>query len=342
MRFVDEARILVKAGKGGPGLVSFRREKFVPKGGPDGGDGGMGGEVIIVAQRNLHTLLDLTHRHHFAAKNGRPGGPNQATGKSGSDCVIEVPVGVQVFGPDGDLLADLTEPGQQFVAAGGGRGGKGNRHFVSSTMRAPRFAQPGEPGEEAELKLELKLLAEVGLVGKPNAGKSTLLAALSAARPKIAGYPFTTLTPNLGVVRAGEDRSFVMADVPGLIEGAHTGTGLGIRFLKHIERTRLLLHLVEVTDLDADEPMAEVSAIRGELEAHSAELVNRPRVLVVTKMDLTGADEILRRAEPALTAAGEEVMAVSAVARKGLDDLVAMTYHRLERLRGKEDDERLH
>ncbi len=342
MKFVDEARVEVKAGQGGPGLVSFRRERFLPKGGPDGGDGGRGGDVILTADPRLGTLLDAAWRRKYAAQDGRPGGPNNRTGRQGDDCLIRVPVGTQVFAVDeagtDELLADLDAPDQTFVVAAGGRGGKGNRHFVSSTHRTPRLAQPGEPGEERTIRLELKLLAQVGLVGRPNAGKSTLLSRVSRARPKIADYPFTTLTPNLGVVQLDVDRSMVMADVPGLIEGAHAGAGLGVRFLRHLERTRLLLHLVDVMDLGREEPRAVIDAVVDELQAHGAGLAERPRILVVTKMDLSGADEIFDRVKPALSALGDEIFAVSAVTGRGIDDLLWAAKRRLDELEAEEDD----
>jgi GTP-binding protein len=343
MKFVDEARIEVRAGDGGPGLVSFRRERRLPKGGPDGGDGGAGGDVIVVADGRMTTLWDVVLTRRFAAERGRPGGPNNRTGRRGQDCLVRLPVGTLVFdldAPETDqLLVDLDAPGRQQTVARGGRGGKGNRHFVSSTRRAPKFAQPGEPGEERSLRLELKLLAQVGLVGLPNAGKSTLLAAVSRARPKIAPYPFTTLTPHLGVIRLDEDRSFVMADIPGLIEGAHLGAGLGDRFLRHLARTRLLLHLVDVMDLAGEDPRARTMAVVRELAAHDPELAARPRLLVVTKMDLTGADQTLEAARPALEEA--QIYPVSAVTGRGVRELLAAAWDHLERIRTREEEHAL-
>ncbi len=345
MKFVDEARIEVRAGDGGPGLVSFRRERHLPRGGPDGGDGGSGGDVIVVADGRMTTLWDVVLTRRFAAEKGRSGGPNNRTGRRGKDCQVRLPVGTLVFDLDAAgaerLLVDLDAPGRRQVVAQGGRGGKGNRHFVSSTHRAPKFAQPGEPGEERSLRLELKLLAQVGLVGLPNAGKSTLLSAVSRARPKIAPYPFTTLTPHLGVVRLDEDRSFVMADIPGLIEGAHQGAGLGDRFLRHIERTRLLLHLVDVMDLAGEDPLARTRAVVRELAAHDPGLAARPRLLVVTKMDLTGADQTLEAARPDLEEAGHEIYPVSAVTGRGVRELLTAAMDHLERIRTQEEDHAL-
>ena len=251
MKFIDEVTITVLAGKGGSGCVSFRREKYVPRGGPDGGDGGEGGSVIFEASERKHSLLDFRYRNLFRAETGRNGSGQNKHGRGGEDLVVETPVGTALKDPaTGEIFADLTEAGTKKVAAKGGRGGKGNAHFVSSTHRTPRFAQEGQPGEERELRLELKLIADVGLVGLPNAGKSTLISVISAARPKIADYPFTTLTPNLGVVQYDDAPPFVIADVPGLIEGAHHGAGLGVRFLKHIERTRVLVHVIDVSKVN--------------------------------------------------------------------------------------------
>ena len=255
--------ITVVAGKGGNGCVSFRREKYVPRGGPDGGGGGEGGSVVVEASQRKHSLLDFRYRNLFRAEPGRNGAGQNRQGRSGEDLVVEVPVGTMAKDPlTGEILSDLTEAGQRWIAAKGGRGGKGNSHFVSSTHRTPRFAQEGQPGDERNLKLELKLIADVGLVGLPNAGKSTLVAAVSAARPKIADYPFTTLTPNLGVVQYDDAPPFVMADVPGLIEGAHEGAGLGVRFLKHIERTRLLVHVIDLSRVASGQPPGAVQTDR--------------------------------------------------------------------------------
>jgi GTP-binding protein len=293
VKFVDEALIKVQAGNGGRGMVSFRREKFIPFGGPDGGDGGDGGSVYLVADPGLNTLADFRYRRTFKAQNGEPGGSADCTGKGGADLEIVVPVGTVICDVDTDeTLGDLTHGGERVLVARGGRGGLGNQHFKSSTNRTPRKATPGYPGERRELKLELKLIADVGLLGLPNAGKSTLIRAVSAARPRVADYPFTTLHPNLGVVYVGEHKSFVMADIPGLIEGAAEGAGLGIRFLKHLQRTRLLLHLVDVAPPDPEaDPVKDARAIAAELEKFSPELAGRERWLVLNKLDLLPQSE---------------------------------------------------
>lgn len=292
MKFVDEATIDVQAGDGGNGCVSFRREKYIPFGGPDGGDGGDGGSVYLVADSNLNTLADFRFERRFQAQRGENGRGRNCTGKSGDDREVRVPVGTLVYQDDTDeLMGDLVENGQRLLVARGGFHGLGNLRYKSSTNRAPRQSKPGTPGEQRRLRLELKLLADVGLLGKPNAGKSTLIRAVSAARPKVADYPFTTLYPNLGVVRAGPQRSFVVADIPGLIEGAAEGAGLGVQFLKHLSRTGLLLHLVDVAPLDGSDPVADVRAIVRELEKFSAELAARERWLVLNKVDLLSTAE---------------------------------------------------
>ncbi|MDR2055544.1 MAG: GTPase ObgE [Desulfovibrio sp.] len=297
MRFVDEADILVRAGNGGHGCVSFRREKFVPRGGPDGGDGGGGGSVILKADERLLSLYDFRVKRLYEAKHGRPGQGGQRSGRSGEDLEIGLPVGTLVFmkTPDGErLLADLSEPGSRVTAAKGGRGGKGNEHFKSSTMRAPRFAQPGEAGEEFTLRLELKILADVGLIGLPNAGKSTFISRVSAARPKIADYPFTTLTPNLGVMtdEAAPDKRLVVADIPGLIAGAHMGLGLGGRFLKHVERTRFLVHILSAEDVGDDAPWAGFELVNEELRRFDPELAERRQIEVINKIDLLPGERL--------------------------------------------------
>lgn len=287
MKFVDEATIDVKAGDGGNGCVSFRREKYIPFGGPDGGDGGDGGSVFLVADGNLNTLADFRFERRFQARRGENGRGRNCTGKSGDDCEVRVPVGTLVYDDDTDeLLGDLVADGQRLLVARGGFHGLGNVRYKSSTNRAPRQSKPGTPGEQRSLRLELKLLADVGLLGKPNAGKSTLIRAISAARPKVAEYPFTTLYPNLGVVRVSAHRSFVVADIPGLIEGAAEGAGLGVQFLKHLSRTGLLLHLVDVLPPDGSDPVADVRAIAAELRKFSGELAERERWLVLNKVDL--------------------------------------------------------
>ncbi len=326
MKFVDEAIIRVEGGAGGNGCVSFRREKFVPLGGPDGGNGGRGGSVWLEADAALNTLVDLRHRRLFRAARGRHGMGSDRNGRGGEDHIVRVPAGTLVHDADtGELIGDLTEPGQRLLVARGGAGGLGNAHFKSATNRAPREATPGEPGEARELRLELKLLADVGLVGLPNAGKSTLIGAVSAARPKVADYPFTTLHPHLGVVETGAGRGFVMADIPGLIEGAAQGAGLGVRFLKHLARTRLLLHLVDMAPVDpAADPAAAVRQVEAELEAYSPELAARERWLVLNKMDLVPVEERAARRDAIVAALGWEgpVHVISAAGREGTRALV--------------------
>lgn len=290
MKFIDEAKISVESGSGGKGCVSFRRERFIPKGGPDGGDGGRGADVVFLASTRRRTLQQFRYKREFKAPSGAAGQGSQKTGRSGEDLVIEVPPGTLIRDADsGDLLTDLATPGSRYVAAHGGRGGRGNARFKTATNRAPRHAQPGEPGEHRNLYLELKLLADVGLVGLPNAGKSTLITALSAATPKIGAYPFTTLSPHLGVVQTDWGEPFVVADIPGLIEGAHKGAGLGTRFLKHVERTRVLVHLIDAAAIDPADPLRDYQLINAELTAHKAELGAKPQVVVLNKMDLEAA-----------------------------------------------------
>jgi len=318
--FIDEAEIRVEAGKGGDGCVSFRREKYIPRGGPDGGDGGDGGSVILVAEEGVDSLASLTHRKQWKAADGQPGSSANCHGRSAEDLVVLVPPGTVVFDAQhGHVLKDLSAAGERVVAAGGGKGGKGNLRFKSSTNRAPRESTPGDPGEARTLRLELKVIADVGLVGKPNAGKSTLLSRLSRARPEIAAYPFTTKHPNLGRVQVDFDRSFIMADIPGLIEGAHEGVGLGHEFLRHIERAGILVHLVEPEPIDGTEPLANYRSIRAELEKHSAELGRRPEIAVVTKADLPAGRDVQQRLAEAV---GGEVLLISAVTGQGLNDLV--------------------
>ena len=322
MKFIDEATIAVQSGNGGAGCVSFRRERFVPRGGPDGGDGGKGGDVVLKTTDRKRTLYDFRFKRHFNAENGRPGGGRQKTGRNGKDIVIELPAGAVVRDAEtGAVLTDLAEADVAYVAAMGGRGGQGNRRFTTSTNRAPRFAQPGEPGQALTLHLELKLIADVGLVGLPNAGKSTLIQAVTAATPKIADYPFTTLSPNLGVVRTAWSEPFVMADIPGLIEGAHEGAGLGIRFLRHIERTRILVHLIDAPEIDPDDPLSVYRAVNRELALYKETLIRKPQLVVLNKMDRSGADVA---AELFREAAGDmPVLTISAVTGQGLDDLVS-------------------
>lgn len=330
MQFIDRAEIEVEAGKGGDGMVAFRREKYVPAGGPAGGNGGRGGSVILVAVENLQTLLDFRYAHHFKAEDGGRGGPNNCTGAAGKDLIIEVPCGTAVYDAQtGELLDDLIHSGQTFCVASGGKGGLGNKHFLSNRNRAPEYALPGLPGEQRTLRLELKLLAEVGIIGLPNAGKSTLIAALSAARPKVADYPFTTLIPNLGVVRKPSGDGTVFADIPGLIEGAHMGAGLGHEFLRHIERTRLLLHLVDVT---ASDPIVDYQTIEQELQAYGRGLAERPQILALNKVDAVDEETANAIAQQLATLSQTQVFQISAVSRKGLDALLQQVWSNLDRL----------
>lgn len=329
--FLDEATIHVAAGHGGRGAVAFRREKFVPKGGPSGGDGGGGGSVWLFADPSENTLLRYRFEKNFEAERGRHGEGSLRTGRSGEDLHLAVPVGTQVFDQDGILLLeDLAEPGKRWLAAKGGRGGKGNAFFTSSTRQAPRIAQPGEPGEERTLKLVLKLLADVGLVGFPNAGKSTLISRISAAKPEIADYPFTTLVPHLGVVNAGNFRSFVVADIPGLIEGAHQGRGLGDRFLRHIERCRVLAFLIDLSSSTGRDPVAELEILEGELAAYSPDLAARPRVILGTKLDALDDPERRETLRLAAEARGVAFLPISAVQGAGLPELVRLLETALE------------
>ena len=325
--FIDRVVVNVKAGDGGSGIISFRREKFVPLGGPDGGDGGRGGDVVVVGDANLSTLLDYTYRDSWSASSGEHGSGSNKSGRSGSDVQLPVPVGTVVRDLEtSELIGEILEDGQRAVVAHGGRGGKGNAHFVSSTHQAPREYQPGEDGEARTLELELKLIADVGLVGQPNAGKSTLLSVISAARPKIADYPFTTLSPNLGVVQLSDARTFVVADIPGIIEGAHEGRGLGLQFLRHIERTRILAFLVPVDSMDWQ---SEYDQLRREVGAYSVELAQKPHCVVFTKMDLLGNDP-----PPPIDAPDAfGVFAISAAGRTGLDPLLAAWWSRILELK---------
>ncbi|MBU2550350.1 MAG: GTPase ObgE [Proteobacteria bacterium] len=320
MKFVDQATITVRSGDGGPGCVSFRREKYVPKGGPDGGDGGRGGHVLLAASSQKDTLYRFHLNQHFKAKKGQSGRGKNQHGGNGADLVIQLPLGTIVSDAEtGAPLVDLSRPGMEFIVAEGGRGGQGNARFATSTNRAPRFAQPGEPGLEIRLRLELKLLADVGLIGLPNAGKSTLISRISGARPKIADYPFTTLIPNLGVVSDGGERSLVVADIPGLIEGASQGAGLGHRFLKHVQRCRLLVHLIDAGLIEADDPLRDYNRINTELAAFDPELAARRQIVVINKMDMPGADEAMARVQAALP--DREVLGVSALVGTGLSEL---------------------
>lgn len=326
MRFVDEALISVKAGKGGHGCVSFRREKYVPRGGPDGGDGGDGGNVIFKADGRLLSLYDFRLKHSYEARSGQPGMGSQCCGRKGDDLVLHLPVGTVVYArtEDGgeEMIADLSTKDEEVIIARGGRGGLGNEHFKTSTMRAPRFAQPGEPGEEFDLRLELKILADVGIIGLPNAGKSTFISQVSAAKPKIAAYPFTTLVPNLGVMidEIDPETRMVLADIPGLIEGASAGQGLGTRFLKHVERTRFLLHILSAEDVDDENPWAGFDLINAELAAFDAELAARAQIEAINKID-TISPERLEALKARAAADGREIFFISAKEGMGMDEL---------------------
>ncbi|RMF43061.1 MAG: GTPase ObgE, partial [Anaerolineae bacterium] len=318
--FVDEAKIFVKSGKGGDGMVHFRREKYVPRGGPDGGDGGHGGDVVLRVNPRLSTLAAFRQKRHFRAENGGNGGISNRTGKSADALVIEVPAGTVVYDDaTNQVLGDLTEPGQELVVCRGGRGGRGNVHFATSRRQVPRLAERGEPGEERWLRLELKLIADVGIVGVPNAGKSTFLSVVTNARPKIANYPFTTLEPNLGVAELDEENTLVLADIPGLIEGAHTGAGLGDQFLRHIQRTRVLIHLL---DGMAEDPLLDFQQINAELSLFDPALGEKPQVVVLNKMDLSDVQARWPQVEAALQARGVTPLAISAVAGKGVREVL--------------------
>lgn len=321
--FIDRAKIRVKAGDGGNGVTAFRREKFVPRGGPSGGDGGNGGDVWIEADEGLNTLLHLRYNPEHKAERGRHGEGSNRFGRHGEDAVVKVPVGTQVFDAEsGEILFDFTEPGQRYLAAKGGKGGWGNAHFATPTRRAPKFHYQGRPGQERELQLELKLIADVGLVGFPNAGKSTFISVISAAKPKIADYPFTTLEPNLGVVDMGDFKTFVVADIPGLIEGASEGAGLGDRFLRHVERTKLILHLVDVSSFSGRDPVEDYRVINSELAAYNEELAQRPQIVVATKIDALDDPERLESLKHEAKRDGKPFFAVSSVARTGVQELV--------------------
>lgn len=334
MQFVDEVYIQVKAGDGGNGVVSFRREKYIEYGGPDGGDGGDGGDVYLVADRNLNTLMDFRHTRHYEAERGKNGAGRNMTGHRGADKLIPVPIGTMAYDEEtGELIGDLTAEDQKLMVAKGGFHGLGNLRYKSSVNRAPRECKPGTPGELRQLRLELKVLADVGLLGLPNAGKSTLISAVSAARPKVANYPFTTLYPNLGVVRVGQLQSFVMADIPGLIEGAAEGAGLGIQFLKHLSRTSLLLHVVDVAPVDeSEDPVQSVRTIEKELEQYSDELTERPRWLVLNKIDLLPEDEREAHCQAIVEALDwqGEVCFISAATAQGTQDLCYRIMQTLE------------
>ena len=332
--FIDRVKIKIKAGDGGNGVTAFRREKFVPRGGPSGGDGGVGGDVWLESDEGLNTLLHLRYNPEHKAERGKHGEGSNRHGKDGESVTVKVPVGTQVFNAeDNELLFDFTEAGQRYLAAKGGKGGWGNAHFATPTRRAPKFHYTGRPGQEKELQLELKLIADVGLVGFPNAGKSTLISVISAAKPKIADYPFTTLEPNLGVVDMGDYKTFVVADIPGLIEGASEGAGLGDRFLRHVERTKLMLHLVDVSSLSGRDPVEDYEIINRELANYSPDLAERPQIVVATKLDALDEPERLEKLRSRAKKDRWEFFEISSVTGLGLKELVSAVARRLERNR---------
>lgn len=321
--FLDRVKIRVKAGNGGDGVTAFRREKFVPRGGPSGGDGGVGGSVFLESSEGVNTLLHLRYNPEHKAERGRHGEGSNRSGKDGEDAFVSVPVGTQVYDPESnELLFDFTEPGMRYRAARGGKGGWGNAHFATPTQRAPKYHYTGRPGDERELQLELKLIADVGLVGFPNAGKSTLISVISAAKPKIADYPFTTLEPNLGVVDVGDYKTFVVADIPGLIEGAADGAGLGHRFLRHVERTKLILHLVDVSSVSGRDAVSDYEILNRELAKYDENLATRPQIVVATKIDALDEPERLESLRAAAAADGKEFLVISSAARTGITELV--------------------
>ena len=331
MKFIDEATITVQSGDGGSGCVSFRREKFIPRGGPDGGDGGRGGDVVLKTTSRKRTLKHFQFKRQFKANNGSSGQGKRKTGKNGPELIIEIPPGTLVGNADtGQILKDLTKPGETLIVAKGGRGGQGNSRFKTSTNRSPRFSQPGEPGETRTLKLDLKLLADVGIIGFPNAGKSTLISAISSANPKIGDYPFTTLSPNLGVVQTSWGEPLVVADIPGLIEGAHKGAGLGIKFLRHIERTRILVHLIDALSIDLNDPLKGYHAINQELALYSKSLAKKPQIVVLNKLDLPDAGEASQVFESA--ASDMKILRISAIDQTGIEQLKSQMVKLLDRL----------
>lgn len=334
VKFIDEAKIYVKSGRGGKGCMSFRREKFVPRGGPNGGDGGDGGDVILVARENMTSLLDHRYKQHYKAQGGEHGRGKDQHGKNAPALLVPVPIGTVIrdfF--TGEILGDLTGNGQTLCVAKGGRGGRGNARFATSTNQAPRYAEPGGEGEERTLILELKLLADVGIIGFPNAGKSTLISRISAARPKIADYPFTTLVPNLGVVSYDEGKTFVIADIPGLIKRAHEGAGLGIKFLKHIERTRILIHLIDLSPFTERDPIEDYHVMNEELKAYSPELRKKPQIVALNKIDITEAREKLKKLQTHFEKLGIKTFPISSATGEGIKELIIEVGKRLERLK---------
>ncbi len=336
--FVDEAKVTVKGGDGGNGCVSLHREKYVPRGGPDGGSGGKGGDVVLEADGGLKTLLDFQFRRHHKAERGRHGEGSNRHGKKGAELVLRVPIGTVVTDEDGHQLGDLLGDGERLIVAAGGVGGRGNAAFATPTRKAPMFAEKGEQAKELNVRFELKLLADVGLVGYPNAGKSTLISRVSAARPKIASYPFTTLAPNLGVVQVDDDQTFVLADIPGLIEGAHEGKGLGDRFLRHLERTAVLLHLVDLSGVEREDPIEDYEKIRRELQGYGAELSDRPEIVVGTKIDLPGSLERAKRLNSYCSERDVAFFAVSAVTGEGIKELLYAAGELVEATRSEEPE----
>lgn len=336
VKFIDEARIYVKSGRGGKGCISFRREKFIPRGGPDGGDGGDGGDIIIIARENKTSLLDHHYKQHYRAKNGEHGRGKNQHGKNAQSLYIPVPIGTLVRDYNTEeVLGDLTKKDQELVVARGGCGGKGNSRFASSTNRAPRLAEPGEQGKEKTILLEVKLLADVGIIGFPNAGKSTLISRISASRPKIADYPFTTLVPNLGVVSYNDGNTFVVADIPGLIKGAHKGIGLGIKFLRHIERAKLLIHLIDLSPQTKGDPIEDFKVMNHELETYSHRLKEKPQIVALNKIDLREVKENLEEIKNNLTKLGVEVFPISAITGEGIDKLIWEVVKNLKDLENK-------
>jgi len=334
MKFIDEAKIYVKAGDGGRGCVSFRREKYVPRGGPNGGDGGKGGDIIMRASGSHRTLLDLKYKQHHVAKHGGYGGGSNKTGRNSEDIVIIVPVGTIVKdAKTSEILADLVTHGQECIVAKGGKGGKGNAFFATSTHQTPHFAQPGMPGEEREIQLELKLLADVGIIGFPNVGKSTFISVVSAAKPKIADYPFTTLTPHLGVVKYDRHESFVIADIPGLIEGAHRGQGMGIQFLRHVERTTVLLHIIDISDESGDGAWRRFEAINRELALFSPAMMDKSQIVAVNKIDLPQTREKLQKEIDIFRRKGIKLLSFSAITKEGVQDVVNAIITKLQEVK---------
>ncbi len=338
MQFIDEVKVYIKAGDGGAGCVSFRREKFVPMGGPNGGDGGRGAHIIFLASRDINTLLDIKYQQQYRAEKGRHGMGKDRHGRNGKNLIIPVPPGTLIKDADtGEILSDLTAEGQEFIAAKGGRGGVGNTHFKSATRQAPKFAQPGEPGEEKNLVLELKLLADIGLIGLPNAGKSTLISAISSARPKVADYPFTTLVPALGVVQYGDYDSFVVADIPGLIQGAHKGSGLGFQFLRHVERTSMLLHLVDISETLEDDPIENFKKINNELALYSPDLLKKPQAVAGTKLDIKGSGKRLDSLALYCKDKQYDFLPICAVTGQGIKELINYLGKQHKKLKEKSD-----